>query len=634
MANSFYSTFIVLTLSGFFFLNLQGQADTVLSIPTVQIEAETIRYSNLGGQEVRWSDSDLDRISSGGLPELLQTEGVYIKSYGLGSLATSSIRGGSAGHTSVLWNGIPVSSPMLGQLDLSLLPLSAFSQVSLQRGGGSTNWGSGAIGGVIQLQNSSSNNAGFEGSYESVVGDFGRIRQAISIRYGDGKFSGKTSFEYREARNDFSYPIAVGFPERQQTNAELFQRLFTQDITYRVNPQQKVTLNFWHQNSYREIPPASVQSRSTAFQEDESNRILMGYSFDKEAWSVSIKAAYFDENLFYADPRILLESPSAFQTLTVDGSAEYRLHKRHTFLLGQTYMRTEAETDNYNGEMIEERAAVFGLWKFNGHALNLQGSVRQEVVDGRLVVPLPSFAAEYEVLDNLNIKGKVSRNFRLPTLNDRFWVPGGNPDLKAESGWSQEATIDYSFFVSKVFIELSQTLFNRTIDNWIMWSPGETGFWAASNVASVWSHGSESRVTARYRSKSIYLQLDAGYDRVSSTNQGELDVAGMDVGEQLLYTPEELAFISMKVKWKGLSLTYRHNYTDEARGVNEPIPAFHTADLRLEVNGKPSAASSIRSSFFFDVMNLYNAEYVVIDRRPMPGINFQAGFRFNFSKPT
>jgi len=633
MAKSFYSAFTVLTLSGFFFLNLQGQVDSVLTIPTVLIEAETIRNSHLGGREVRWSQADLQSIHTGSLPELLQSEGIYIKSYGLGSLATSSLRGGAAGHTSVLWNGVPISSPMLGQLDLSLLPLSAFSRVGLIRGGGSTSWGSGAIGGVIQLQNNTASQAGFEGNYSSVLGDFGRMRQGIDVRYSDDKWTSKTTFEYREARNDFSYPIAEGFPNRQQPNAQLFQRLLTQDLGFRASPAHRFTLNFWHQNSYREIPPTNVQSRSEAYQEDEANRFLFGYEFSKSKWQFNYKAAFFDERIFFADPRSLIESPSDFQTLTLDGVVEYRANDKHRFLIGQTFVKTEALTDHYAEEAVEERLAFFGSWKFEANALKTQVSLRQEAVDGRAIVPMPSFAAEYSVFKNLAVSGKVSRNFRLPTLNDRFWEPGGNPDLEAESGWSQEATLEYSFFLGKTYIELSQSIYNRTIENWIMWSPGTSGFWTASNIASVWSRGTETRATIRYRIKNLLLRFDGGYDRVASTNQGELDVAGMDIGEQLLYTPEELAFVSVTAQWNGLSLRYRHNYTSQSRGANEFIPAFHTADLRLEVGSKTRKSSSVHSRFFFDIMNLYDADYFILDRRPMPGINFQAGFRIHFSKP-
>jgi len=71
----------------------------------------------------------------------------------LGSIATSAIRGASAGHTVVVWNGLALQSPMLGLLDLSMLPSGLVDEVSIQYGGQSTLWGSGAIGGVIHLNN-------------------------------------------------------------------------------------------------------------------------------------------------------------------------------------------------------------------------------------------------------------------------------------------------------------------------------------------------------------------------------------------------------------------------------------------------------------------------------------------------
>src|SRR4051812_12993113 len=72
--------------------------------------------------------NDIDSLAlaqhnSTNLADLLADESpVFIKSYGLGSLATTSFRGGSANHTAILWNGFNINSPMNGQLDLSLVP--------------------------------------------------------------------------------------------------------------------------------------------------------------------------------------------------------------------------------------------------------------------------------------------------------------------------------------------------------------------------------------------------------------------------------------------------------------------------------------------------------------------------------
>ena len=51
----------------------------------------------------------------------------------------------------------------------------------------------------------------------------------------------------------------------------------------------------------------------------------------------------------------------------------------------------------------------------------------------RLLQPL---GTEVYVLRNeknkLTIRAQVARGYRVPTLNDRYWIPGGNPDVVPE----------------------------------------------------------------------------------------------------------------------------------------------------------------------------------------------------------
>ena len=78
----------------------QSIADT-LEIPTVEVNAQKVRgLNNTGSIVENWSAQELNHLAAQNVGNLLNNEsGTYIKSYGLGSLATSSIRGGSAGHT-------------------------------------------------------------------------------------------------------------------------------------------------------------------------------------------------------------------------------------------------------------------------------------------------------------------------------------------------------------------------------------------------------------------------------------------------------------------------------------------------------------------------------------------------------
>ena len=59
---------------------------------------------------------------------------LYIKSYGPGGISTPSLRGTSAGHTQIAWNGINLNSPMLGQFDLSLVPAGLIDGIDVYMG--------------------------------------------------------------------------------------------------------------------------------------------------------------------------------------------------------------------------------------------------------------------------------------------------------------------------------------------------------------------------------------------------------------------------------------------------------------------------------------------------------------------
>ena len=124
------------------------QLQEVIILQTKQEQFETSKKHNT-------IDSlTLVRYNTSSLAELLSNQStVHVKSYGNGNIASTSMRGGNASHTALLWNGLNIQNAMLGQPDLSIVPTFLFNNVSLEYGGGSAIWGSGAIGGSIHLQN-------------------------------------------------------------------------------------------------------------------------------------------------------------------------------------------------------------------------------------------------------------------------------------------------------------------------------------------------------------------------------------------------------------------------------------------------------------------------------------------------
>ena len=129
-----------------FSLKLQSQTkDTALH----QLQEVIILQNKQQQFETTKKHSEIDslilnRYSTTSLADLLANQStIHIKSYGNGNIVSTSMRGGNANHTALLWNGLNIQNTMLGQPDLSIVPTSLFNNISLEYGGGSAILGSG-----------------------------------------------------------------------------------------------------------------------------------------------------------------------------------------------------------------------------------------------------------------------------------------------------------------------------------------------------------------------------------------------------------------------------------------------------------------------------------------------------------
>ena len=600
------------------------EQDTSFVLPTFQINSSKIRQSAAGSVLIEWQTAQLEKLPINHLADLLYTEtGTYIKSYGQGSLATSSVRGGSAGHTLVLWNGLPIQSPMLGQLDLALLPIQTAESIAFTKGGNAAMWGSGAIGGVINLNNEADFTQKFSLKSSTQLGSFGLFQQQFNLSLGSEKLQSVTKFSQHHARNDFPYFIVDGLPARRQTNAELSQQFLGQDIYWKLNNQSHLGFHAWWQQSDRQIPPTNVQNRSEAHQDDLTKRFLLEYKHigDERLWN--IKSGFFEEHLNFFDDLILLESRSRFRTYLAEITGQW-YRKKHELLAGNFHSYTRAWSAGYRENIPSEyKTALFASWKYHEKKWNAQFSLRQEVVDGTFVPTVPVLGFDWHLVPLFTLKGKISRNYRLPTFNDRYWIPGGDPDLLPESGWSQELTLAHEPKGNSLLFNLSLTAFNRNIDNWILWNIRDgQSFWSANNVTKVWSRGLEPRLSVVYQVKKIKYQWLGGFDYIRSTNQVALENPKMAVGEQLIYTPVRQGFCSFSIESKRWYFAYQHNFTGAVGGVNEPLEGFQVGNIWLQYS---HVGKQHKGKLFLNIHNLWDTDYLLIERRPMPGIHVQAG---------
>lgn len=83
---------------------------------------------------------------------LAAVPGVNVVRYGaFGTLANVGIRGSSSSQVLVLLDGLPLAGSQTESLDLNQIPTTGIERIEIVEGGGSTLYGSGSIGGVINI---------------------------------------------------------------------------------------------------------------------------------------------------------------------------------------------------------------------------------------------------------------------------------------------------------------------------------------------------------------------------------------------------------------------------------------------------------------------------------------------------
>ncbi|MEO5906174.1 MAG: TonB-dependent receptor plug domain-containing protein, partial [Saprospiraceae bacterium] len=146
-------------LPGIFYLlaipsMLLAQTDSSILLTQIEVTAERFNLTDIGKHTDKIDSNYISHRHATNLASLLSMNTpLFIRSYGAGTLATVGIRGGNASHTQILWNGIPIRNPMLGLIDLALLPSAFIDEAEVHYGGHGAAFGSGAVGGLISLSN-------------------------------------------------------------------------------------------------------------------------------------------------------------------------------------------------------------------------------------------------------------------------------------------------------------------------------------------------------------------------------------------------------------------------------------------------------------------------------------------------
>lgn len=609
-------------------------------LPAIEVSETRFTAFSSGNKHETIDSTLLSRYSNSNLADLLAAESqVFIKSYGLGSSATTSFRGAGASHTAVLWNGFNLQSPMLAQLDLSLVPVNFLDELKLQYGGAGALWGSGAVGGTIHLNNQPLFNKGLQLSSNIAFGSFADRQQQLNVSISEKRWISSIKLFNHQAKNDFPFinTAQYGKPEQLQRNAELSQYGLLQENYFLPGKHQKINTRFWYQFNNRNIPPSMTQNTSNANQKDELYRITSEWQHTGHNMELLARMAYFDEYICFIDNVIGENSKSRSKAVITELESRFSILKFDRVNVGINNTYNNAKTADYSKKAHQNRTALFANYKIqsSGSRLSAVISARQELVDNKAIPFTASIGAEAELFSWLKVKGNASKHYRLASFNDLYWAgvgAKGNPDLKPESGWSEELGLIHKYKYKRVDWELAATGFNRDIDNWIIWLPETSNIWSPQNVQEVWSRGLEYKAATAYKKGNLKVQLSAMYNYVLSTNKKSVSVNDVSVDKQLIYVPAENAQGSIAIYYKGASLSYTQQYTGYRYTTSDNKYYLEPYSLGNVSIAQMITMNKLKLKVYVQLNNIWKETYQVIAYRAMPLFSYQFGLSVFFNQ--
>jgi len=613
--------------------------DTLFQLEPVEIEGSRLEAFTIGAR-VSEVDSALKEMEgSRNLADLLNiATPIFVKSYGLGSLATTSMRGGGASHTAVLWNGFNLQSPMHGQLDFSLVPMLFVDQLSVEYGGSGALFGSGAIGGSIHLDNKANYRTGWQIDWKQHGGHFLDFMQAGRVGWSNEKWHVSTTLFARTAKNHFRYRniAELSQPIERQAHAEVRQFGILNKLGVRLGKRDELNIRSWSQRNQRNIPPSMTVDTSGAKQQDVFSRFSVEWKHMGDKSLLFVRGAYFEEDLVYEDPTISLRSPSLNRTGIVEAENRWFLSEQWQLNVGLNNTFYWAQTVNYGGSIWQNRLAAYANAKWLSKRKRFVSvlSVREEWAGDKRWSPIvPTLTGELSMKQEGALQFKLARNYRLPTFNELYWIPGGNGDLLPEASWSQELGWVKEMGSEKVGRLKSRiSLFSSQTDNWILWAPENNGIWAPSNVRKVWSRGVDFSLDWGKRFGENRIALGSIYQFVRTTNREVGAGAESSLHKQLIYVPLHSARVWIDWRYRGFSALLALQYTSKrftTSDNSEAIRGFAMGDLKL---AKQWHWNRNNLAIWLKVQNLWNTEYQAIAWFPMPRTHLLGGIDFTWKQ--
>lgn len=642
----------ILLFFGLCSLNLTAQNTDTLktyqldSVVIFQKRPASSRDVTIGTYVSNISSAVLESNKTRSLSELLSDNStVYIKSQGQGAMATASFRGTASSHTKVNWNGITLNPSMSNTFDFSQLPVFFADNVALYHGSSHLKNGTGALGGSVNVSNAADWGDNTKVKAFAEIGSYETYTGAATVRFLKEKSLFQTRIYHQQSENNYKFLDNVSGKEdvyKRRSQADYQQTGVMQEAYFRTDDNAAISSNLWLMYGERSIPqPILVYETFHELNKDYGLNYYVGYDKTKGKHDFSAKAAYLINIMRYKLSYYggMFEPKKNFNRMqSIQLKADYTYTASDKLEMGASL--------RYSHDMVRTRASdstllydgvtkIDGQWDKSRDVINLQAQiywkplsllavnthVMGELNDDKFAPTFSTGVSSDIIPKRLNLKASVTYNYKYPSMNDLYWVPGGNPFLNPEKGFSYDATLTYTSKIGHSFyIRGEASVYRMDIDDWIMWLPNNvTYIWTPVNINNVLSQGFETTLKLDYITNNLELGLIANYAYTSSEYKNKNFEEDKTQGQQLPYIPLHKANARLSAKWKNIGFAYNVSYTDKRytmqdKSYETPGYTIHNAELTYNWN----IGNKYKLMPKLTVNNIFDAYYESTQYYPMP----------------
>ena len=583
----------------------------------------------------------LSTVASGSLTDMINRYlPVYVKQ-DAGGLSTIRFRGTSPDHTAILFGGLNINSLTLGHSNMSNIPMFLFDDVKIQFGSSSSLYGTDAIGGSIQLDNKPKWDKGLSAEIQQDFASFGSYFTGGKFGYSNKKIQYGIKAFYQTKENDFPFlNVAVKdfekdkFVDDVQKNAAIKNYGILQEFNFKISEKLYFFTKQWYQFNWREIQPNMSENYYGAdYKEIENNnlRIVSGLNYQIGKHKISSSLGYVYDYQLYANDHDQIISTQSFVSNVNYFNSDFL---KGDFNAGVNYAYLTSDVYAYEGGVKENRLDFYTSYKVKlVQKLTMAVNLRESVVIDYTNQFSPSLGLDYSFVEtnlrSLHATASVSKSFKIPTFNDRFWQPGGNPDLLPENGMNYEIGSSFKLRKGKGLYEMGISLFLMNVDNWIQWVPSGN-IWSPQNIKMVQSMGVEFNFSKKC-DLSDHLALNWGVN-YSLTDVSDVDGFwnfNFSGREQLAYTPKHILNIFTRLFYKSWFFDFAGTYTGKRFAEStDDLDGYFLLNTAI---GKNFVLKNNTFSINFNTNNLLDKSYQNQAYYAMPGRNFSLSLKYIYN---